>query len=107
MNPKTGDYAASEPETRAIIDLIFDNPQIAAVLHFGLQNNLSVPEQFDQRKASERIVKSWTNNDAQVSAFVSKIYNDAVKPLGEAPKMQQGKGNFSPTVIIIPENSAS
>ncbi|WP_099370012.1 M14 family zinc carboxypeptidase [Sphingobacterium sp. 1.A.5] len=98
FEPETGDYAASEPETRAIIDLIFDNPQIAAVLHFGLQNNLSVPEQFDQRKASERIVKSWTNNDAQVSAFVSKIYNDAVKPLGEAPKMQQGKGNFSPTV---------
>jgi len=95
---ETGDYAASESETRAIIDLIFDNPQIAAVLHFGLQNNLSVPEQFDQRKASERIVKSWTNNDAQVSAFVSKLYNDAVKPLGEAPKMAQDKGNLTPTI---------
>ncbi|WP_313514385.1 M14 family zinc carboxypeptidase [Sphingobacterium sp.] len=98
FEPETGDYAASEPETRAIIDLIFENPQIAAVLHFGLQNNLSVAEQFDQRKASERITKSWTNNDAQVSAFVSKIYNDAVKPMGEAPKMPAGKGNLSPTI---------
>jgi len=98
FEPETGDYAASEPETRALIDLIFNNPQIAAVLHFGLQNNLSVPEQFDQRKASERIVKSWTNNDAQVSALVSKLYNDAVKPLGEAPKAPQGKGNLSSTI---------
>lgn len=98
FEPETGDYAASEPETRALIDLIFDNPQIAAVLHFGLQNNLSVAEQFDQRKASERIQKSWTNADAQVSAFVSKIYNDAVKPLGDAPKLMHGKGNLTSTV---------
>lgn len=98
FEPETGDYAASEPETRALIDLIFDNPQIAAVLHFGLQNNLSVAEQFDQRKASERIQKSWTNADSQVSAFVSKIYNEAVKPLGAAPKLMHGKGNLTSTV---------
>jgi len=98
FEPESGDYAASEPETRALIDLIFNNPQIAAVLHFGLQNNLSIAEQFDQNKASQRITRSWTNNDAQVSAFVSKIYNDAVKPLGEAPKMAAGKGNLSPTI---------
>ncbi|MCT1523360.1 M14 family zinc carboxypeptidase [Sphingobacterium hotanense] len=94
---ETGDYAASEPETRALMNLIFDNPQIAVVLHFGIQNNLSTAEVFDQRKASERIMKSWTNNDAQVSALVSHFYKEAAKELGDAPKMPAGKGNFSST----------
>ena len=95
---ESGDYAASEPETRAIIDFIFDNPQIATVLHFGLQNNLSPPEVFDPRKASERIVKSWSNADAEVSKYVSHLYNQSVKSLGDAPKLAAGKGNFSSTV---------
>ena len=98
FEPETGDYAASESETRAIIDLIFDNPQIASVLHFGLQNNLSVPEQYDQRKATERISKSWTNEDVKISALVSQLYNQSTKVLGDAPKMPAGKGNFSSTV---------
>ncbi len=95
---ESGDYAASEPETRAIIDLVFDNPQIATVLHFGLQNNLSTAEQFDQRKASERIVKSWTNQDVQVSGLVSQWYNELMKPLGEASKLNASKGNLSNTM---------
>ncbi len=95
---ESGDYAASEPETRAIIDFIFDNPQIAAVLHFGLQNNLSSPEVFDPRKASERIVKSWQSNDVEVSKYVSHLYTQSVKSLGEAPKLPAGKGNFSSTI---------
>ncbi|SEG48778.1 M14 family zinc carboxypeptidase [Sphingobacterium lactis] len=94
---ETGDYAASEPETRAFMDLLFDQPQVAAVLHLGMQNNLSVAEPFDQRKASERIVKSWSKNDVQVAAMVSKLYNDAVKSQGEAPKLPAGKGNLSTT----------
>lgn len=96
--PEAGEYAASEPETRAIIDFIFDNPQIAAVLHFGLQNNLSIPEAFDVRKASERIVRSWSSADVEVSKYVSHLYNQSVKSLGEAPKLPASGGNFSSTV---------
>ncbi|MFZ4261069.1 M14 family zinc carboxypeptidase [Sphingobacterium sp. HJSM2_6] len=95
---ESGDYAASEPETKAIVDLIFNHPQIATVLHFGLQNNLSIAEQFDQRKASERIVQSWTNQDVQVSNLVSQFYNEHMKPLGEASKLNPNKGNLSNTI---------
>lgn len=95
---ESGAYAASEPETRAIMDLIFDSPQIATVLHLGLQNNLSYPESFDQRKASERIIKSWNAEDAKVSTYISDLYNKQVKNLGEAPKLSHSKGNFSNTV---------
>lgn len=98
FEPESGAYAASEPETKAIMDLIFNNAQIATVLHLGLQNNLSYPESFDSRKASERIIKSWNNDDVKVSAFISQLYNKEVKKLGEAPKLSHSKGNFSNTV---------
>ncbi|MBE8713737.1 M14 family metallopeptidase [Sphingobacterium hungaricum] len=97
FEPETGEYAASEAETKAILDLLYENPQISTVLHFGLQNNLSIAENFDKGKASERIIKSWSSNDAQVSNYVTSIYNETVKPLGEAPKANAGKGNFSST----------
>lgn len=97
FTPESGEYAASEPETRAIVDFLFDNPQIATVLHFGLQNNLSEPEKLDQRKASERIVGSWLASDVEVSKYVSHLYGKTTKSLGPAPKAEASAGNFSST----------
>lgn len=97
FTPESGSYAASEPETRALVDFIFDNPQIASVIHFGLANNLSEPEKFDGRSANQRIVKSWSANDAEVSKYISSIYKDITKPLGEANKMASQAGNFTNT----------
>lgn len=96
--PESGDYAASEPETRALVDFIFANPQIASVLHIGLSNNLSDPEKFDARQANERIVKSWSANDAEVSKYVSFIYKTETKSLGDAAKIGGQPGSFSNTV---------
>ncbi|WP_149913809.1 M14 family metallopeptidase [Sphingobacterium cavernae] len=95
--PEGGDYAASEPETRALVDFIFANPQIASVLHIGLSNNLSEPEKFDARQAYERIVKSWSSNDVEVSKYISSIYKEETKSLGEATKFANSPGNFSNT----------
>ncbi|TDS10324.1 M14 family zinc carboxypeptidase [Sphingobacterium paludis] len=92
---ESGDYAASEPETRAIVDLIFDNPQIATVVHFGFGNNLSEPERFDQGRASDRIIGSWLANDATVSTYVSDLYAKATSGLGVAPKESIAGGHFS------------
>lgn len=94
---ESGVYAASEPETRALVDFIFDNPQIASIVHFGLANNLSEPEKSDPRAANQRIVKSWSSNDAEVSKYISSIYKDLTKPLGEAPKLSSHPGNFTNT----------
>jgi len=94
---ESGDYAASEPETRALIDFIFTNPQISSVIHLGLANNLSDSEKFDARKASERITKSWTTNDAEVSKYISTMYKEHTKPLGDATKFAAQPGNFTNT----------
>ncbi len=94
---ESGDYAASEPETRALVDFIFANPQIASVLHIGLANNLSEPERYDARAANERIVKSWSVNDVEMSKYISTIYKEETKSLGEATKFENSPGNFSNT----------
>ena len=94
---ESGDYAASEPETRALVDFIFANPQIASILHLGLSNNLSEPERYDARSANERIIKSWSSNDVEVSKYISSIYKEQTKSLGEATKFTAAPGNFTNT----------
>ncbi|GHE41366.1 M14 family metallopeptidase [Sphingobacterium griseoflavum] len=94
---ESGDYAASEPETRALVDFIFDHPQIASVLHFGLGNNLTEAESFDARKAGERIISSWSAKDVDAAKFVSSVYNRLTANLGVAPKSVSHGGGFSNT----------
>src|SRR5690606_17855895 len=95
FTPESGEYAASEPETRAIVDFLFDNPQIATVLHFGLQNNLSDPETLAQRKASERIVGSRLASDVEVSKHGSHLYGKTSNSFGPATKAEASAGTFS------------
>lgn len=92
-----GTYAASEPETKALMDFVYNNPQISTVIQFGLQNNLSEPERYNAGKANGRIVSSWSTNDAEVSKYVSSMYKEVTKPLGEASKMEHKSGNFANT----------
>lgn len=94
----SGAYAASESETRAFMDLINENENIYAVFHFGLQNNLSHAEKFDAKSAKERIIKSWLENDANVSAGITEKYKKLTKDLTDAPAMEQQSGSLSNTV---------
>ncbi|MFN3755891.1 MAG: M14 family metallopeptidase [Flavobacterium sp.] len=93
----SGAYAASEPETRAVVDFMFDHPNIYAVIHLGLYNNLNEPPKYDSKLAQGRIIKTWLENDAKVAALVSKLYTDQAG-LKVAPKMPAAPGNFSQTV---------
>lgn len=95
--PESGNYAASEPETKALMDFVYANPQISTIIQFGLVNNLSEPERYNPGKANERIVSSWSARDVDISKYVSSIYKDVTKSLGEAPKMDHVPGNFANT----------
>jgi hypothetical protein len=95
-----GPYQSSESETRAFMEFLFRNPEIHTVLHIGLQDNLTVPEKYDEKMASGRIVKSWLESDTQVSSLLSKRYkellsieNDKIHPMDAAVG-----GNLSQTV---------
>ena len=94
---ESGNYAGSEPESKALMEFIYTNPQISTILHFGLSNNLSEGERYNASKANQRIIGSWSENDVSVSKYISSIYKESVKELGEATKMEHTSGNFSNT----------
>lgn len=97
FSPGSGAYAASELETRAVIDFIFDHPNIYAVLYLGMFNNLNEPPKYDSKLAQGRIIKSWLEQDAKAASLVSKLYTEH-SGQKEAPKMPAAPGNFSQTI---------
>ena len=92
----SGEYAASESETRALLDFLYKSPNIFAVITFGPANNLTEAPKFDPSKVMGRIVKGPLQKDATAMEQVSKLYNSRTG-LKDAPTLPQTKGNFSQT----------
>lgn len=69
-----GDYPASEKETRAIFDFLYDAFNVYAVVSFGVNNNLS-------------------NNDDKATMQVSNLYNKIIGNK-DAPKIGSIGGDF-------------
>lgn len=73
--PGAGDYPASEKETRAMLDFLYDAFNVYAVVSFGTNNNLSNPIPYNPQAASQRIVAGLLEPDAKVNGMVSDLYN--------------------------------
>ncbi len=92
----SGEYAASESETKALLDFLYTSKNIYAVFTFGPANNLSEATKFDKSKTLKRIVTGILEKDASVGEQISKLYNTQTS-LKDAPAMPQTKGNLSQT----------
>ena len=95
----SGEYAASEPEVRALLDFLYRAPNIFAVLTFGPNNNLSEAPRFDASKVARRIITGPLSKDAKAMEQVSKLYNSRTA-MKDAPAMPQTRGNFSQTAYF-------
>lgn len=95
----SGEYAASEPEVRALLDFLYRAPNIFAVLTFGPNNNLSEAPRFDPSKVARRILAGPLSKDAKAMEQVSKLYNGRTG-LKDAPAMPQTRANFSQTAYF-------
>ena len=93
---ESGIYAASEAETKAVLEVLYRNLNIFAVIVFGPENNLSTATKFDAAKARNRIVTGPLEKDAAVGESVSKIYNTSTG-LKNAPAMPLSKGSLVQT----------
>ncbi|MDX2070198.1 MAG: M14 family metallopeptidase [Haliscomenobacter sp.] len=93
---ESGIYAASEAETKAVLEVLYRNLNIYGVIVFGPENNLSAPTKFDAAKARNRIVTGPLEKDAAVGEYVSKMYNTSTG-LKNAPAMPLGKGSLVQT----------
>jgi hypothetical protein len=88
---ESGVFAASEPETKGVLDVLYRNNNIFAVIVLGPENNLSSASKFDVSKTTKRIVTGPLEKDAAVGEFVSKLYNTSTG-LKNAPSMPLSKG---------------
>ena len=89
----SGEFPVSENENRALLDLLFEQFNIYAVVSFGGANNLSTPNTYNAQAAAQRLVASWLEADAKQNAAVSELYNK-VTGLKDAPKTKAEGGDF-------------
>ena len=80
-----GEFPASEKETRAMLDFLYDAFNVYAVVSFGSNNNLSTPINYNPGAANQRIVAGLLEPDAKVNGMVSEMYNK-VTGTKDAPK---------------------
>lgn len=92
--PGAGEYAVSEKESRAMLDLLFDKFNIYSMVTFGPVNNLSTPVQSSPAGLAKRIITSWSSADAAANALVSTKYNKIIGAK-DAPKTKAENGDFS------------
>lgn len=89
----TGEYAASETETRALLDYLYDRFNVYALVSFGSNNNLSTPAGFNAAAVKETIITGWLEPDVKVNAMVSDLYNKTTG-FKDAPKASDIGGDL-------------
>ena len=87
-----GEFPASEKETRALLDFLYDAFNVYAVISFGSNNNLSTPVPFNPIAARERILAGYLEPDAKVNSMVSDLYNK-ITGTKDAPKSNVTAGD--------------
>ena len=94
FKPGAGEHPVSEKEHRALLDFLYEQWNIYAILTFGPVNNLSTPLKHNPAKASKRVVSSILKKDAAINAHLSKKYNEVVKTKNAPNANGKGGGFF-------------
>lgn len=89
-----GDMAVSEPESRALLDFVYQHPQIHTIITFGPSNNLMKVASYDESKATARLMTAPAKKDVQAAEWVSAMYKSSIG-IDEAPEMPLQKGDFT------------
>jgi type II secretory pathway pseudopilin PulG len=92
--PGSGEHMVSENENRALLDQLFEMPNIHSVITFGPYNNLSNPVLFNAQGISKRIITGYFEADAKTNAQVSELYNK-ITGFKDAPKSIAQGGDFA------------
>jgi hypothetical protein len=80
-----GEFAVSEIESRALLDVLYNSTNIYALICFGPDNNLSTPVAYNATAATQRLVAGYLEPDTKVNAIVSELYNK-ITAMKDAPK---------------------
>ncbi len=94
FQPNTGANAVSEPESRALADLLFDRPQIAGVLTFSTEDNLFHPWKHDGGKDKGRNRQTIAAKDETVVNRLAEEFRE-LHGGKNCPPSSSGRGSFS------------
>ncbi len=94
FEPLAGDYPVSQPETRALLDYLFDQWNIFAFVTFSPANNLSEPLKHNAQEAKKRVVASMLEKDVTINKMVSEIYNKTISQKAFQQDNQGTDGDF-------------
>jgi hypothetical protein len=78
FKPGAGEHPVSEPENRAILDILHEKFNVFAVMTFGPANNLSEPIKFDAAKTRQRVITGILNEDAKINRLAADLYKKSV-----------------------------
>ncbi|MDB5248892.1 MAG: peptidase [Segetibacter sp.] len=93
FSPGAGEYAVSEKESRALLDYLFEQFNVYAIVSFGSNNNLSTPFTYNAATATQPIIAGWLQQDVRADSMVSELYNKTVN-MKDAPKTNAAGGDF-------------
>lgn len=88
-----GAHPVSENESRALLDFLYEQWNLYAIITLGPANNLSSPLKYNVENSKKRVVSSILKNDASLNEFLSKKYNEIIKAK-DAPKTKENNGGF-------------
>jgi len=88
-----GEHAVSEKEHRALLDFLYEQWNIYAILTLGPTNNLSNPLKYNASAAKKRVVTSILKDDESLNKFLSKKYSK-ITGTKDAPSATGKGGGF-------------
>ncbi|EON76979.1 hypothetical protein ADIS_2522 [Lunatimonas lonarensis] len=94
FEPLAGDFPVSQPESRAVLDYLFDRANIYTVVTFGPANNLSSPLSYNPAAAQKRVVTSMLESDVQINKRLSDLYNEVMAQKPSLLETQGTPGDF-------------
>tara|TARA_R110000850_G_scaffold277058_1_gene421826 strand:+ start:43295 stop:45022 length:1728 start_codon:yes stop_codon:yes gene_type:complete len=94
FEPFAGDYPVSQPESRALLDYLFDQWNIFAFVTFSPANNLSEPLKHNAQEAKKRVVGSMLEKDVALNKMVSELYNKTISQKAFQQDNQGTDGDF-------------
>ncbi len=94
FEPLAGDIAASQLESRALLDYLFEQWNIFAFVTFSPANNLSSPLKYNAGDAKKRVVTSILEKDQAINSMVSGIYNEMIPAKAFQQTNQGTDGDF-------------
>jgi hypothetical protein len=93
FTPGAGENPVSEKESRALLDFLYEQWNIYAILTLGPENNLSKPLKYNKANATKRVTTSILKDDETLNKVLSKKYN-SITGTKNAPSNSGKGGDF-------------